>query len=371
MKINAIGIIFASTGDKALGGMTAGRCIGSVPFGGRYRMIDFALSAMVNAGIVKVGITARSNYRSLMDHLGSGKPWDLSRKTGGIYLFPPYSNGKGSSNETRLQEFCALLPFLENSKEDAVLCCDCDTVLNIDAADMIRRHRESGADITFGYIRCKTCDSAGGRMAFTMGENRRIEEILVDPPGEGDWAVSANITVFNRSRLIQLIRDAVSRNYTVMERDVYQRQLPHLNMQGYRLKGYVRVIDSLSAYLTAHAELLQTKVQNSLFCRERPILTKVRDDAPARYEAGGSVHNSLVADGCRIAGQVENCILFRGVQVGHNACVQNCIVLQDAVIGNDAQLSYVIADKNAGILPGRVLAGFASYPVYIAKNALV
>ncbi len=370
MKTNAIGVIFTNIGDDLLRDVTRFRCMGSVPFGGRYRMIDFPLSAMVHAGISKVGITTRHNYRSLMDHLGSGKPWDLSRKNGGIYLFPPYSNRESGDNATRLSELASMMPFLENSKEDYVVCCDCDVVYNFDMTGIIQAHIDSGADVTFGYVHGEKPQS-GRRMVLGMDADQKIKEVLVDPDVKGDCDYAINVTVHNRTKLIQIVKDAMSRNYTTLTRDVYQRQLEYLDMRGYRMDGYVKVIDSLSAYLTANEDLLKKEVRDALFCTDRPILTKERDDAPTRYAIGGKVTNSLVADGCIIAGEVENCVLFRGVQVGKGVKLQNCVVMQDSVIGDKATLSYVVTDKDTEISPGRTLMGFDSYPAYIAKGAIV
>ncbi len=371
MKTNAIGLIFASVGDGLLGGMTAERCMASVPFGGRYRMIDFPLSAMVHAGIVKVGIPTRSNYRSLMDHLGSGKPWDLSRKAGGIYLFPPFSNLEGSNNATRLRALAALLPFLENSREDYVVCCDCDTVLNFDFGELLHRHVERGSDVTFGYTLGALPHSADGRMVLQLDENETVRDILVQSERPGECACACGVTVWGRAMLVQTVRDAISHNYATVDRDVYQRQLGRLTMHGYRMPGYVRVIDSLASYLAANCDLLQSEVRTALFSRERPVFTKVRDDAPARYLLTGEAQGSLIADGCEIAGRVENCVLFRGVRVGRGAVLQNCVAMQDTVIGENASLTCVITDKNAEIAPGRTLAGFEAYPSYIAKGAFV
>ena len=371
MKTNSIGVIFSNIGDHMIRDLTQRRCMGSVPFGGRYRLIDFPLSAMVHAGITKIGISSRNNYRSLMDHLGSGKPWDLSRKNGGIYLFPPYSNMASGTNATRLLELSAMMPFLENSKEDYVVLCDCDTVYNFDLSAMLDQHIQSGADITYGYVHGKKPRGTDGRMVFGLSKDGAIDEILIDPQIDEPCDYAINVSIHNRSLLIKMVKDAISRNYTTLSRDVYQRQLDQLNMRAYKLDGYVRVIDSLSTYLTANEDLLQAKVRQALFCPERPILTKVRDDAPARYSPGSQVKNSLVADGCLIAGQVDNCILFRGVQVGKDAVLSNCVVMQDTLIGDKAQLSYVVTDKNVEISPARTLIGFDSYPAYIAKDSLV
>ncbi len=371
MKTNAIGVIFTNIGDTLLRDMTQKRCMGSVPFGGRYRMIDFPLSAMVHAGISKVGITTRHNYRSLMDHLGSGKPWDLSRKAGGIYLFPPFSNTESGDNTTRLSELAAMIPFLENSTEDYVICSDCDTVYNFDMNALLCAHIESGADITFGYVHGVLPAPSGRRMVLNMDENKKVREILIQPALTEECDYAVNVTVHNRKRLIQVIKDALSRNFTTITRDVYQRQQESFDMRGYEIEGYVRVIDSLSTYLSANEDLLKKEVRDALFCADRPILTKERDDAPTRYAIGGKVTGSLVADGCVIEGEVKDCILFRGVKIEKGAVLSNCVIMQDSVVSKNAHLSYVITDKDVEITPTRTLMGFESYPAYIAKNSVV
>ncbi len=371
MKTNCIGVIFSNIGDSLVRDLTQQRCMGSVPFGGRYRLIDFPLSAMVHAGITKVGISTRNNYRSLMDHLGSGKPWDLSRKNGGIYLFPPYSNLSGGTNATRILELAAMLPFLENSKEDYVVLCDCDAVFNFDLSEMLEEHIRSGADITFGYTVGDLPKSATGRMVFSFDRSHRVTEILMDPTTQQPCSYSLNISVQNRALLIKTVRDALSRNFTSLSREVYQRQLAQLHIHAFPVEGFVRVIDSTSSYLAANEALLDQKNREALFCAQRPVLTKVRDDAPARYAIGGKVKNSLVADGCVIAGKVENCILFRGVHIGKEAKLSNCVIMQDTIVGDKANLSYLITDKNTEISPARTLIGFESYPAYIAKDSLV
>lgn len=371
MKTNAIGVIFTNIGDTLLRDMTTRRCMGSVPFGGRYRLIDFPLSAMVHAGISKVGITTRHNYRSLMDHLGSGKPWDLSRKTGGIYLFPPFSNLESGDNTTRLSELAAMIPFLENSTEDYVICSDCDAVYNFDMNDILNAHIESGADITFGYVHGVLPAPSGRRMVLNMDENQKVQEILIQPALTEECDYAVNVTVHNRKLLIQMVKDALSRNYTTITRDVYQRQVANYNMRGYAIGGYVRVIDSVVTYLRASQDLLKDEVRESLFCPDRPILTKERDDAPTRYAIGSKVTGSVVADGCVIEGEVTNCVLFRGVKVEKGTVLSNCVIMQDSVISKDSKLSYVITDKKVEITPTRTLMGFESYPAYIGKNSIV
>ena len=372
MRTDVLGVVFSSAGEGLRRELTEIRCMGSVPFGGRYRLIDFALSNMVNAGVSKVGITTKSNYRSLMDHLGSGKPWDLSRKKGGIYFFPPYIGHGSRQHATRIEEMESLLPFLERSNEEYVVTCDCDCVANMDIEEMVTQHIKTGADVTMAYSHQKLPRSEySNRMALTISEDKQITEILMSPDNEDDCDFAVNTMVLKRTLLISIIKDAVSRNFTSIERDVYQRCIGKLKIYGYKIEGYVRVIDSLTAYLSASMELFDRDVRNELFGGDRAIFTKIRDENPAKYGLGSSVKNCLVADGCVIEGEIENCVLFRGVKVGVGAKLSNCVIMQDTVIGNGAEMSYVIADKNVNVTSGRVLIGFESYPAFIAKGANV
>ena len=371
MRTDLLGILFPNVGDAFVRELTEVRCMGSVPFGGRYRMIDFALSNMVNAGISKVGITTRTNYRSLMDHLGSGKPWDLSRKKGGIYFFPPYINNMGSSNSTRIGELASLLPFLEKSIEEYVIMSDCDYVANIDIEEMAESHVQSGADITLAYASGPKPRSGGDRLILTCLENGRITEMLVDPEIEEDCNFSLNLLMLKRTLLIEIVKDAMSRNYTSIEREVLQKRLSELKIYGWRFEGYARVIDCLKNYLTVNMDLFSREVRNDLFSSRRAIFTKICDEMPAKYGLDAVVKNSLIADGCVIEGQVENCILFRGVKVAKDAKLCNCIVFQGSEIAKNADVSYVVIDKNVVISPARVLAGFESYPAFISKGSVV
>ncbi len=371
MRTDLIGIIFSSIGESFVRELTEIRCMGSVPIGGRYRMIDFTLSNMVNSGISKVGITTRANYRSLMDHLGSGKPWDLSRKKGGIYFFPPYINQMGGSNSTRIMGLASLLPFLEHSTEEYVILSDCDYIANINIEKMAESHISGSADITIAYAESRLPRAGGERMVFGFDKNNRINEILIDPDTTENCNVSLNLIMMKRALLVDIVKDAMSRNYTSLNRDVFQRRLFDLKICGWKFCGYSRIVDSMKKYLSVNMELFDRDIRRDLFKPESPIYTKICDEMPAKYGVNSYVKNSLVADGCVIEGEVENCVLFRGVKISKGAKVSNCVVMQGSEIAADADVSYVIIDKDARITNGRVLAGFESYPAFISKGSEV
>lgn len=367
---DVLGLIFSSLHEECVRELTENRTMGSVPFGGRYCLIDFPLSNMVNSGINKVGVLTKSHYQSLMDHLGSGKAWDLSRKREGLFLLPPFE-AEFENGNSRIESLSSVQSFLENSKEEYVLLTDSDVVCNIDFSAVLAFHLEHQSDITLvcrrGTIPGKLTDPA----VCITGPDGRVSDLLINPRAEGECCFSMNMMMIRRELLMRLVADCVSRNRYDFKRDLLQRNVGSYRVFAYEFRGFAKAICSGVAYFEANMALMEPSVRAQLFDPSRPIYTKVRDDMPARYGLGASVSNSLIADGCVIEGEVRNSVLFRGVRVGKNTVVENCIILQDSVIRSDSHLNYVIADKKVLIKDGRSLFGFQSYPVYIAKGSAV
>ena len=367
---NVLGIIFSNMHDESIREMTDSRTMGSVPFGGRYRLIDFPLSNMSNSGVTKVGVVTKSNYRSLMDHLGSGKSWDLSRKREGLILLPPYGSGN-AIYENRLQALGGIRDFLASSHEEYVFLSDCDVICNLDVQDVVDYHIKNNADITVVYKRGMVDEKTLRSVVVGTDENGRITDMMVSPRINGECDYGLNMYVMRRDFLEWMVSEAITRNMKSFEKDILQASVSHYCVMGYECTGFTAVIGSMSEYFSANMQLLLPDVRENLFVKDRPIYTKVKDDMPARYGLGSEVKNSLVADGCVIEGAVENCILFRGVHIGKGAKVQNSIIMQASDVGAGANLSYVITDKNVIIKPDRTLMGFDSYPVFIRKGSVV
>ncbi len=364
-----MGLIFSNEHEECVRELTESRTMGSVPFGGRYRLIDFPLSSMVNSGINEVGVVARGNYQSLMDHLGSGKSWDLSRKRDGLFILPPFGGSAGAPGRVGALASCGR--FLKKSKEEYALLMGCDTVCNLNFRDLLARHAETGADITVVCRRGKVPEKMADPAVYTVGPDGRVSGMLISPDAPGGCCYDLGILLIRRDLLIRLVGDCVSRNLYSFKRDLLQRNLASLRVYAYEFGGFARTVCSTVAYFDANMALMDPAVRAELFDPSRPIYTKVRDDMPARYGLGASVSNSLVADGCVVEGRVENSVLFRGVRVGKDTVVQNCVILQDSVLGSGCRLNYVIMDKNVVIKNDRLLFGFQSYPVFIAKSSVV
>lgn len=375
--MTAAGIIFSNLHDKNIAELTQKRTMASVPFGCRYRLIDFPLSNMVNAGINNISVITHYNYLSLMEHIGSGKDWDLARRSGGVRILAPfitaYANYQNTLYNTRLEALISIQHTLMHLKEEYVVLSDCDGICNIDIKDMIAAHEKSGADLTMAIKRIPISKENAERniMVSTNGEGE-ITDLLVHPTRfEGTEAdVNLNIWVANRKFLQNAIVDAQAHGFSSFSRDVIARNIGRYRFNTYRFDGAFASINSMLDYYNTSMLLLgDDSFRRDLFNTPiRPILTKVRNSAPTQYMEGASVKNSLIADGCEIHGTVENSILFRGVKIGKGTVVKNSILFMDTYTGENVSLNCVLADKYVLFRDNTVLSGHPELPLYVEKG---
>ena len=365
-----MGIIFSNMHDEWLGELTGIRTAGSIPYGGRYRLIDFTLSAMVNSGMKDIGVVTRQNYQSLMDHVGSGRAWDLSRKFGGLRFLPPHARGVASSDGHPgcLEALAGRLGYLRAIDAEYVVVSGADIVSNIDLRDVLRQHQESGAEITAVYAEVRREAVGHDVTTFEIAPDGRLTDISANTSTTGTQKEFLNISLLSRELLIRLVTEGYAHGKKSFTRDVMQANLGVYKICGYEAKGFVARVAGMESYFAANMALLNSEARAQLFPAERPVFTKVRDEVPAKYGLKSKVSNSLVADGCVIEGELENCIVFRGVRVGRGAVVKNCILMQDAIVGENADLNYVIADKDVVVRSGRTLCGYTSIPFYLQKG---
>ncbi len=375
--MNTVGIIFSSLNEKSVHELTFQRTMASVPFGCRYRLIDFALSNMVNSGINHIGLITHYNYQSLMDHIGTGKDWDLARRNGGIQILPPYitafANNSNTLYNTRLEALISIRDFISGCKEELVVLSDCDNVCNLDLSAMIDRHIESGADITVGVKSCYLSPDSRFTTVVESDADGKITDISDYSGTRSGWAdASLGIFVIGRKYLEDILSDSAAHGYSSLFKDVILRYAREYDYRIYKLDGYFATIRSLVDYYNCNMDLLDPDIRRLLFGeRNRPVFTKVRNSAPTRYVNGSTVRNSLIADGCIIHGTVENSIIFRGVKVGKNTHIKNSIIMQDTITGENVYLNCVITDKNVVIRDGRVLSGHETHPFFIEKGSCV
>lgn len=380
MSSKALGIIFSNMHDELLQELTNNRTMGSVPYGGRYRLIDFVLSNMYNSGITKVGVITKSNYQSLMDHLGSGKEWDMSHKREGLYILPPFGRSQSGVYKSRLEALSGIYEFIHKSVNEYVIMADCDEINNMDYNVPLDFHIKNNADITAIYhkrLHCK--ETCRGDVGYTVSRSGRVTDVEIDPDIHEEEE-SCKATTFNcglntwiirKSVLEQIIKDAVSHGLESWERDVLQKRCLEYRMFGWELKGYSGHICSMSSFFKTNMDLLDDEIKHELFYRHGHIYTKIRDEVPAKYGKNAVVSNSFIADGCVIEGEVENCVLFRGVYIGRGAKVSNSIIMQSSRVEDNVKLNCVIIDKDVFVKENRILMGYESYPLFIGKGSVV
>ena len=378
--MKAAGLILSNIHDNNIPELTARRTMASVPFGGRYRLIDFPLSNMVNSGITKVGIVTHDNYRSLVDHIGTGKDWDLARRNGGVILLPPFITAFDGPRAnklytTRLEALMGVMEFINNCSEELIVLSDSDVVCNMDLRDVIKQHEETGADVTL-VVREKTMTDEDRRAKSSIvisDDDGNVTEFVENRATvTGKCDLSMNILVITRSFLITLLNNSIAHGL----KGFYSEALPFHYGKAvykiYRYEGHCAEIGDLSKYFSANMQLLKEDIRDELFAnKERPLLTKVRNTPPTQYGENARVSNSLIADGCVIDGTVENCILFRGVHVKKGAVIKNSILLQDTWAGENVTLNCVISDKKVFIRDGVALCGHETMPFYISKGKMI
>ncbi len=370
--MKAVGIIFSNIHDNNVAELARIRTVGSIPFGGRYRLIDFPLSNMVNSGIDTVGIITKNNYQSLMDHVGSGKDWDLARKDGGLIFLPPFGDlGNDSIYSTRLEALKGIINFIERADEDYVVITDCDNISRLDYNQIIEEHIAKCADITLVYKKINSNDIADGAVTVLHEEDSRLVGLEYKIPDANTKVnVFMNVFVMKKSLLQNIVLDSIARNKRSFTTDVIASNLKSMRIMVHEHTGFYAGITSLQAYYNSSMSLLKEENRHELF-GDRSVFTKIRDSAPTKYGNSAIVKNSMIADGCVIEGEVENSILFRNVKVARGAVVKNSIVMQDTVLGENSMLNCIITDKNVVIRDKKVLSGSENHPFYIGKGIMI
>ncbi len=367
---DVVGIIFPNTHDKNLGEMTSLRAVGSLPFCGRYRLIDFSLSNLVNAGVANVGVIARGNYQSLIDHLGSGRSWDLARRNGGLMMITPYSNRSARVYEGKIDALAGAMHYLEGLHQKYVILCDANLVSSINLEDVVNTHRRKAADVTVCYTRGVLPRGDRDVMALTLGEDGFATKITL-PVEQAECDYGLDVIVIERELLIRLVKEADSAGKKAFAEGIILPNFGRLKILGYKVDGFTAVIDSEQGYYNANMRLLRDPAARDQLFRAHPVYTKVRDDMPTKYGLRATVEDALIADGCDILGDVKGCVLSRGVKVGEGATLRGSIIMQDADIGEGCEISYAILDKNVRVSPGVKLRGTESHPVYISKGEIL
>ncbi|MCX7883794.1 MAG: glucose-1-phosphate adenylyltransferase subunit GlgD [Caloramator sp.] len=370
---DTLGIIYAAEDDTQIREITKKRSIAALPFGGRYRLIDFTLSNMVNSGIKNIGIITQNNYASLVDHLGTGKEWDLNRKREGLSILSPFAvNDSIGWYKGSIDALHSAMGFIKKGNEKYVLISGTHMLCNMNFNECQNFHIEKGADITVIY---KEEDIRKDKLKkYTLlqtDEDGKVTDIEAYPSIPKSNKISMKMYLLEKELLEYLIEEASARGYEDFVKDIIIKKIGKLKVYGYPYKGYLARIDSINTYYRYSMELLKKEVRDELFYREGLIYTRIKDEVPAKYSDNALVKNCLVADGCIIEGEIENCILFRGVRISKGAKIKNSIIFQECEIEENAVLDHVILDKKVVVKRGRTLIGTENYPVAITKGEVI
>ena len=372
--MNALGLIFADSYDVVLPELTETRTLAAVPFGARYRLIDFMISNMANAGISNVGIITTQKYSSLMWHVRSGSVWDLARKRTGVRFLPPFATEKGrTAYDNRLEAMQANLAYLKECREKYVIFGSCNYAANLDFEAMLRFHEKSGAKVTGLYTKEPINKIAGSDVTeYVTDESGRILECRIVHDIHEAGNVAANTYIMARDDLIEGLEETARNGKTSFRKDIIPRLAKEGSAMAYEARESLLFIDDLSAYLKSNLKLLEAETREELLKNDRrPIVTRVKDSAPARYGKDARAECSLIADGAIIDGEVRNSIVFRGARIKKGAVVENSVVLQDTTVGEGAKVNYAVLDKDVVINDSRLLSGYITHPFYAAKGTVI
>ncbi len=362
---SALGLITTNYTNQNFGELAASRSIATIPFGGRYRLLDFPLSSMVHSGIRSVGITTAHNFRSIIDHLGAGKEWSLNRKNGGLFVLPGSNYGmKRFEGKFLLRDFIHNRPYLTRATEDVLIVSASNKVFNMDFSDLVAHHRESGAQITLLYKEIPDAHMKRGPF-LELTPDGNLVSINREAKGYAAWFLDC--FVINVCDLLSLMDWYETMDYLDMT-EIFMENVSQMKISSYPFSGYVGAIDSPYDYIQCSMDLLKTEIRDELFDPKRNIFTKVQDGPPTKYLAGCHVSNSLVSSGSIIEGTVENSVLFRNVRVEKGAFLKNCVIMQRDRIATGAVLENVICDKFVSISESTHLSGNRYKPLVIGKN---
>lgn len=372
---NVLGIIMNVNNTNALGELAGHRTTSAIPFGGRYRVIDFMLSNMINSSITNVGLVMQEKYQSLMDHVGNGKDWDLSRKNGGLILLPPYSYSYNTLPSIRKQylgsmdAICGVVDFLHKSKCDYVILADGDIIGNIELDEILDFHIDSGVEVT---AVCTQDIQKDDGIYFSLNRKKMVSNVCINSKDDNTCSYNCiGIYVMKKEYLISLIKYSLAHNLRSFEYEVLLKIFEDGRLNAYVFDKYAVKIKNIKTYFDANMDLLNKDVRDEIFLKDRPIYTKIHNEEPTHYGKDAEVRESLIADGCMIRGNIDKSIIFRNVSVEKGANIKNCVVMQNATIKSGANISYIISDKSVVIEENRTMLGNDTYPVYISRDSIV
>ncbi|MCR4876093.1 MAG: glucose-1-phosphate adenylyltransferase subunit GlgD [Clostridiales bacterium] len=374
MMKDVMGIIYTGENDSRLRELTMLRAIAALPVAARFRVIDFQVSSMVNAGIKNIGVIMQKNYHSLMDHLGSGKEWDLHGKNEGLHILPPFLTRENVGVYTGLLDAIrSNTNYLERSKQTTLILSGSDIIYNAHLDEALRFHLDTDASVTLMYTKDPEMKRDELGTYLQLDEAGNVVDMEIQPTHPSYDNVYMKVLIIKRELILNLVDKAVAHGLHDLDRDLLMKMVREgqYKVNACEYKGDCWRIDSVQSFFKFNMDILDPVKMKGIFRDDLPVYTKVRDEMPTYYGDSAEVINSLLADGCQIEGKVENSVLFRGVRIAPDAHVKNCIIMQDGQVHSGAYIENCILDKQSVIKRNAKLIGPDAYPIVIGKNVVI
>ena len=368
----AFGIVNPAGNHIFIDGMQSYRTLGAFSFLGRYRLVDFAISNFSNSGIDRIQVYARKNPRSLVEHLGTGRHYNINSKSGQLRVVFADSSSDNQIYNTDIAAFYENLECIEKMSNPYVVIAPNYMVFTQNYSVLLDRHINSGADITLLYhtvdnakthhLNCDVLNLNRQKGVLSIEKNRGLED-------ERD--VFMDTYIMKKELFIELIHKAreISSMYTLAQ--IVNAMADDLDIRGASHSGYFATIADFKSYFDANQELIHYPTACKLFDKEWPIYTRTNDSCPTKYSDGAHVVNSVVSNGCIIEGSAEHSVLGRGCVIGKDAVVKNCVLLPRTVIGPGVHLENQVVDKGAKVLHSAEVIAPIEKPGYIRRNDVI
>lgn len=369
MNNKVLGLINLGEKETYIRDLTQYRPLATIPFAGRYCLIDFMLSSMVNSGMDTISILVKNKFHSLNDHLGFGKWWDLDRKTGGLRILYPNIH-ENTLLQGDVQRLADNLIYFEKMKQEHVLLTRSNYIGNIDFTTPFSLHEDSGADITLLTKKIREGRSRTDLLGLDILMKNEGQVFVGRNLGnQQNFDLGMEMYFIKKDVFLEIVYNAMESGNEHFLSTAISTRLPKYKVMTYALSEEILPIHSMQQYYNASLRVLDPDYAEELFYKHGKIFTKVKDAPSTIYMKGSEVNNSIVANGCFIEGTVENSIIFRDVHIGKGAVVRNSIVFQGGKIGRDAQINFAILDKRSTVGNGRLLMGDGGLPYFVSKGA--
>lgn len=368
---NCLGIIRSVDSVNNFGELCKKRAVHMLPFAGRYRLIDFALSNMVNHGIRRISLYTGEKIGPTLGHIGDGEPWELNRRLNGLSIFPPRFEGNKTCKSDIFQ-FHFSEDYYKNVKEEYIFIMQPNVLANIDLNLPFEYFIKSNADITAFYTKEENEGERHiNRAKLILDDNRELRKIGVNLGMDMNFNKFLHMGFIKKEVFLNIIRQAMETGEEYYFEKYLIKTFKNYKVNAYEVTNYVEEIRDINSYYRANMNLLNERNFEELFYKHGTIFTKSNDEPPTFYSEESKIKNSLIANGCSIEGIVENSIVFRGAKVGKNAIVKDSILMEKSYIKEGARIENSIIDKGGILEEGMRIVGARSNPYVIGKRITI